>query len=716
MDYSVTLSQAFNIKEEYARNIIALLDDGNTIPFIARYRKEMHGSMDDQLIREFSDKLDYLRGLDKRREEIRELIKGQDKLTDEIGAALDKAQTLSELEDIYRPYRPKRKTRASVAKERGLEPLALEILKQEKGFDPMKHAESFVDAEKEVPTAQDAINGAMDIIAEQLSDSAEIRKRLRTIFRSSGTLRSVAADADKDSVYTNYYDYSESVKKIAGHRILAVNRGEKEGFLKVGIALDPDQPLGLIYRALDRGTNPLCSDILRAAGEDAYTRLIFPSIEREIRSELTDTAAENAMKVFAVNLKQLLMQPPVKGQTVLGLDPGYRTGCKVAVVDKTGKVLDTAVIYPTHSEQKVAQSKRKLLELIKKHHVDIISIGNGTASKETEMFAADAIKEADHTVYYMVVSEAGASVYSASKLAATELPELDLTLRSAVSIARRLQDPLAELVKIEPKAIGVGQYQHDMPQKRLGETLDGVVEDCVNSDGADLNTASPALLLRVSGLNATVCKNIVAYREENGAFGSRAELKKVPKLGPKAFEQCAGFLRVPESRNPLDNTGVHPESYATAKELLKLVDYSDKEIKAAKLADLPARAKQHGTKKLAEQLGVGLPTLDDIIKELAKPGRDPRDEMPQPMLRSDVLDINDLKEGMELTGTVRNVIDFGAFIDIGVHQDGLVHISQICDRYIKHPSEVLKVGDIVKVRILSVDVKKNRISLTMRSK
>lgn len=716
MDYSVTLSQAFNIKEEYARNIIALLDDGNTIPFIARYRKEMHGSMDDQLIREFSDKLDYLRGLDKRREEIRELIKGQDKLTDEIGAALDKAQTLSELEDIYRPYRPKRKTRASVAKERGLEPLALEILKQEKGFDPMKHAESFVDAEKEVPTAQDAINGAMDIIAEQLSDSAEIRKRLRTIFRSSGTLRSVAADADKDSVYTNYYDYSESVKKIAGHRILAVNRGEKEGFLKVGIALDPDQPLGLIYRALDRGTNPLCSDILRAAGEDAYTRLIFPSIEREIRSELTDTAAENAMKVFAVNLKQLLMQPPVKGQTVLGLDPGYRTGCKVAVVDKTGKVLDTAVIYPTHSEQKVAQSKRKLLELIKKHHVDIISIGNGTASKETEMFAADAIKEADHTVYYMVVSEAGASVYSASKLAATELPELDLTLRSAVSIARRLQDPLAELVKIEPKAIGVGQYQHDMPQKRLGETLDGVVEDCVNSVGADLNTASPALLLRVSGLNATVCKNIVAYREENGAFGSRAELKKVPKLGPKAFEQCAGFLRVPESRNPLDNTGVHPESYATAKELLKLVDYSDEEIKAAKLADLPARAKQHGTKKLAEQLGVGLPTLDDIIKELAKPGRDPRDEMPQPMLRSDVLDINDLKEGMELTGTVRNVIDFGAFIDIGVHQDGLVHISQICDRYIKHPSEVLKVGDIVKVRILSVDVKKNRISLTMRSK
>ena len=715
MDYSVTLSQLFNIKEEYAQNIIALLDDGNTIPFIARYRKEMHGSMDDQLIREFSDKLDYLRGLDKRREEIRELINGQEKLTEEISLALDKAQTLSELEDIYRPFKPKRKTRASVAKQRGLEPLAVEIFKQQKGFEPLEFAEQFVSEEKEVPTAQDAINGAMDIIAEQLSDSAEIRKRLRVIFRNSGALKSVAADKEQDSVYANYYDYSEPVKKIAGHRILAVNRGEKEGFLKVSVALDSEEPLGLINRALDRGTNPKCSEILRAAGEDAYTRLIFPSIEREIRSELTETAAENAMKVFAVNLKQLLMQPPVKGKTVLGLDPGYRTGCKVAVVDDTGKVLDTTVIYPTHSEAKIAQSKRKLLELIKKHSVDIISIGNGTASKETEMFAADAIKEADRTVYYMVVSEAGASVYSASKLAATELPELDLTLRSAVSIARRLQDPLAELVKIEPKAIGVGQYQHDMPQKRLGETLDGVVEDCVNSVGADLNTASPALLLRVSGLNSTVCKKIVAYREENGAFSSRAELKKVPKLGPKAFEQCAGFLRVPESRNPLDNTGVHPESYATAKELLRLVGYSDKEIKSAKFGDLSSKVISFGTKELAEKLGVGLPTLLDIVKELSKPGRDPRDEMPQPMLRSDVLDIKDLKEGMELTGTVRNVIDFGAFVDIGVHQDGLVHISQICDKYLKHPSEVLKVGDIVKVKILSVDIKKNRISLTMRT-
>ncbi len=714
MNYAQILAQQFEIKEEYAQNIITLLDDGNTIPFIARYRKEMHGSMDDQLIREFSEKLEYLRGLDKRREEIKNLIDAQEKLTDEIVAALEKAQTLSELEDIYRPYKPKRKTRASVAKERGLEPLAVAIIKQEKGFDPSLAAEDYIDAEKGVENTEQAIQGAMDIIAEQVSDSAEIRKRLREVARSFGTLTSVASDAENESVYTTYYDFNEGVKKIAGHRVLAVNRGEKEGFLKVSLTLDEDKPLSIIHKALDRGTNPLCSDILREAGDDAYSRLIFPSIEREIRAELTETAAENAIKVFAVNLKQLLMQPPVKGKTVLGLDPGYRTGCKVAVVDGTGKVLDTAVIYPTHGERKAAESKQKLLQLIKKHNVDIISIGNGTASKETEMFAADAIKELDRKVYYMVVSEAGASVYSASKLAANELPELDLTLRSAVSIARRLQDPLAELVKIEPKAIGVGQYQHDMPQKRLGEALDGVVEDCVNSVGADLNTASPALLLRVSGLNATVCKNIVAYREENGEFNSRAELKKVPKLGPKAFEQCAGFLRVPESRNPLDNTGVHPESYKSAKELLTLVEYSEKEIKSAKFPDLQSRVKAKGTKTLAEKLGIGLPTLDDIVRELSKPGRDPRDEMPAPMLRSDVLDIKDLKEGMELKGTVRNVIDFGAFVDIGVHQDGLVHISQICDKYIKHPSEVLKVGDVVNVKILSVDPNKNRISLTMR--
>lgn len=714
MDYSQILAQQFNIKEEYAKNIIALLDDGNTIPFIARYRKEMHGSMDDQLIREFSEKLEYLRGLDKRREEIRTLIDSQEKLTDEISASLDKATTLSELEDIYRPYKPKRKTRASIAKEKGLEPLALDILKQEKSFDPIKSANDYINEENGVLTAEDALQGAMDIIAEQVSDNAEIRKRVRNLTNLYGAVTSVAADKEKESVYTIYYDFKEAVNKIAGHRVLAINRGEKEGFLKVSVEMDSEKPMNSIFKVMIDDTNMLCSDIIKQACEDAYQRLIFPSIEREVRNDLTDTAAENAMKVFAVNLKQLLMQPPVKGKVVLGLDPGYRTGCKVAVVNDTGKVLDTTVIYPTHSERKIQESKQILLNLIKKHHVDIISIGNGTASKETEMFTADTIKLADHPVYYMVVSEAGASVYSASKLAATELPELDLTLRSAVSIARRLQDPLAELVKIEPKAIGVGQYQHDMPQKKLGETLDGVIENCVNSVGADLNTASPALLLRVAGLNGTVCKNIVAYREENGAFSSRSELKKVPKLGPKAFEQCAGFLRVSESKNPLDNTGVHPESYKSAKELLSLLDYSDKEIKKGDFSDLPTRAQNAGTKAIAEKLGIGLPTLNDIIKELAKPGRDPRDELPAPMLRSDILDIKDLKEGMELNGTVRNVIDFGAFIDIGVHQDGLVHISQICDKYIKHPSEVLKVGDVVNVKILNVDPDKNRIGLTMK--
>ena len=714
MDYSKVLSQQFQIKEEYANNIISLLDDGNTIPFIARYRKEMHGSMDDQLIREFSEKLEYLRSLDKRRDEIRTLIDGQEKLTDEISLALDKAETLSELEDIYRPYRPKRKTRASVAKEKGLEPLAEIILKQESKCDPVAVAEEYVDEEKGVANVEDALQGAMDIIAETVSDNAEIRKRIRNLANVNGVISSVVVDAEKDSVYRQYYDYKEPVKKIADHRLLAVNRGEKEGFLKVSVEMDTERPLNSIAKVMITNPACACADIVKTACEDAYTRLIFPSIEREIRNDLTENACENSMKVFGVNLRQLLMQPPVKGKTVLGLDPGYRTGCKVAVVDGTGKVLDTAVIYPTHSEAKVKESKQKLLQLIKKHNVDIISIGNGTASKETEMFAADAIKEADHPVYYMVVSEAGASVYSASKLAAKELPQLDLTLRSAVSIARRLQDPLAELVKIEPKAIGVGQYQHDMPQKRLGETLDGVVEGCVNSVGADLNTASPALLSRISGLNSTVCNNIVAYREENGAFTSRAELKKVPKLGPKAFEQCAGFLRVPESKNPLDNTGVHPESYKSAKELLALLDYSDKEIKEGKFTDLANRVAAKGTKSLADTLKIGLPTLDDIVKELSKPGRDPRDELPAPMLRSDILDIKDLKPDMVLKGTVRNVIDFGAFIDIGVHQDGLVHISQICDKYIKHPSEVLKVGDVVDVKIISVDPEKNRISLTMR--
>ncbi len=714
MDYSVTLSQQFNIRQDYARNIINLLDEGNTIPFIARYRKEMHGSMDDQLIREFSEKLEYLRGLDKRREEIRTLIDGQEKLTDEISASLDNAKTMSELEDIYRPFRPKRKTRASVAREKGLEPLAEAILSQNKYFNPSEESEKFVGEEKGIASADEAVQGAMDIIAEMVSDNAEVRRRVRNYARSIGLIKSVAADSEKDSVYRTYYGYSEPVKKIADHRLLAINRGEKEGFLKVSLELDSEKPISSIFRMMIRETNPLCSDIIKTACTDAYSRLIFPSIEREIRNELTDNACENSMKVFAVNLKQLLMQPPVKGKVVLGLDPGYRTGCKVAVVDGTGKVLDTAVIYPTHGEKKAEQSKQMLLKLISKHNVEMISIGNGTASKETEMFTADVIKDADRKVYYMVVNEAGASVYSASKLAAAELPELDLTLRSAVSIARRLQDPLAELVKIEPKAIGVGQYQHDMPQKRLGEALDGVVEDCVNSVGADLNTASPALLSRVSGLSSAVCKNIVDYREANGAFSSRAELKKVPKLGPKAFEQCAGFLRVPESRNPLDNTGVHPESYASAKELLSIVEYSEKEIKSGRFPDIAERVQRTDTKTLADKIGIGLPTLNDIVKELSKPGRDPRDEMPAPMLRTDILDIKDLKEGMELKGTVRNVIDFGAFVDIGVHQDGLVHISQICDKFIKHPGEVLKVGDVVSVKILSVDADKNRISLTMK--
>ena len=714
MDYSQILAKEFNIKEQYATNIISLLDEGNTIPFIARYRKEMHGSMDDQLIREFSEKLEYLRNLDKRREEIRNLINEQEKLTDEISTSLDKAVTLSELEDIYRPFKPKRKTRASIAKEKGLEPLAIEILLQDSKFNPNKSAEKYVNTEKGVDSVEDAINGAKDIIAEQISDNSKIRKTIRKMLNNYGTVVSVASDKDKDSVYRSYYEYSEPVKKIADHRLLAINRGEKDGFLKVSIQCDDEKFIEYINNETINYKNDLCSDIIKEAVADAYQRLIFPSIEREIRSALTENACENSMKVFAINLKQLLMQPPVKGKTVLGLDPGYRTGCKVAVVDETGKVLDTTVIYPTHGEVKVKQSKEKIIQLIKKYDVDIISIGNGTASKETEMFAVDVIKDCGKDVKYMVVSEAGASVYSASKLAAKELPELDLTLRSAVSIARRIQDPLAELVKIEPKAIGVGQYQHDMPQKRLAETLDGVVENCVNSVGADLNTASPALLSRVAGLNATVCNNIVKYREENGAFSSRSELKKVPKLGPKAFEQCAGFLRVTESKNPFDNTGVHPESYSNAKELLKTLDYSDKDIKAGDYSDLSNRVKNFGSKKLADIVEIGLPTLDDIVKELSKPGRDPRDELPAPMLRSDVLDIKDLKEGMELKGTVRNVIDFGAFIDIGVHQDGLVHISQICDKYIKHPSEVLKVGDIVKVKILSVEPEKNRIALTMK--
>ena len=712
MDYAKQLSEEFSIKGEYAQNIINLLDEGNTIPFIARYRKEMHGTLDDQTIRAISERLEYLRGLDKRREEIFNLITGLEKMNDDIQKALDGAKTLAELEDIYRPFKPKRKTRASVAKEKGLEPLADMIFAQG-NISVNAEAEKFVDTEKGVESAEEAVQGAMDIIAENISDNAEIRKRLKNIIRLNAYIVSKAVEPEKDSVYTVYYDYRELVKNIPSHRILAIDRGEKEDILKVGIEIEAERCLNIMERLLVKGSNE-CSELVKSACADAYDRLIFPSVEREIRSELTDVADEQAIKLFAMNLRQLLMQPPVKGYVAIGLDPGYRTGCKLAVVDATGRVLDTAVIYPTHSENQIKKSKQTLKDMIKKYHAGIIAIGNGTASKETEMFTAECISEIDDKVSYMVVSEAGASVYSASKLAAAEMPDLDLTLRSAVSIARRLQDPLAELVKIEPKAIGVGQYQHDMPQKRLSEALDGVVEDCVNSVGADLNTASPALLSRVSGVNATVSKNIVAYREENGAFSSRAELKKVSKLGPKAFEQCAGFLRVPESKNPLDNTGVHPESYAAAKQLLELCGYDLKDVAKGNISDLAKKAESIGLESIGEKIGIGVPTLQDIIKEITKPGRDPRDELPPPLLRTDVLDIKDLKEGMELKGTVRNVIDFGAFIDIGVHQDGLVHISQISDKRIKHPSDVLKVGDVVNVRIVKVDVEKGRISLTMK--
>ncbi len=714
MDYIKALSEQFGLRAWQVENIIKLIDEGNTIPFIARYRKEAHGSLDDQKLREISERLTYLRGLDERREEVRTLIIGLEAMTDEISAALDAAQTLSEIDDIYRPYRPKRKTRASVAKEKGLEPLADMIFAQNRNSEePLVLAQAFIDAEKGVETAEDALQGAMDIIAENISDDAGIRKRLRVVAMAQSILTSKAVDEEKDSVYKQYYDFKEPVAKIASHRILAIDRGEKEDFLKVAVDFDINRALNIVYSTVVKAGSP-CTQTVQAAAEDAYNRLIFPSIEREIRNELTQRAQEQAMKVFSLNLRHLLMQPPVKGKVAMGLDPGYRTGCKVAVVDATGKVLATNVIYPTHSQLKVDEAKKLIAALIRKFGVEIISIGNGTASKETEMFVADLIREAALDVSYMVVSEAGASVYSASKLAAQEFPDFDVTLRSAVSIARRLQDPLAELVKIDPKAIGIGQYQHDMPKKQLDEALGGVVEDCVNTVGVDLNTASPSLLSRVSGVSPAVSQNIVAYREENGAFKSRNELKKVAKLGPKAFLQCAGFLRVAESSNVLDNTAVHPESYDAAKQLLELCGFTLADIKSGKIKGLKAKVEELGEATLAEKIGVGVPTLQDIVTELLRPGRDPRDELVQPLLRKDVLDMKDLREGMELDGTVRNVIDFGAFVDIGVHQDGLVHVSQICDKYIRHPSEVLKVGDIVKVRVLSVDVDKKRISLTMK--
>lgn len=715
MDIIQALTTQFGLQKWQVENTVNLIDEGNTIPFIARYRKEAHGTLDDQVIRELSEKLEYLRNLDKRREEVRSSIESQEKMTEEIAAKLDAASTLAEIEDIYRPFRPKRKTRASVAREKGLEPLADAIYEQKAGSaTPIEMAADFVDAEKGVETAEDALKGAMDIIAENISDDADIRRRLRNLFTVLGVVTATAADKDADSVYTMYYDFSEPVNKIAGHRVLAIDRGEKEKFLKVTVTLDAVKAANVITSATLNADGSPCTETVRLAGEDAYNRLIYPSIEREIRNMLTENAAASAIKVFALNTKELLLAPPVKGKVVIGLDPGYRTGCKVAVVAPTGKVLDTGVIYVTHSEAQKAQAKELIKKLIAKHNVNCISIGNGTASKETEIFAAEVLREIKAEVSYMVVSEAGASVYSASKLAAAEFPQYDVSLRSAVSIARRLQDPLAELVKIDPKAIGVGQYQHDMPPKELDAALDGVIEDAVNSVGVDLNTASAPLLSRVSGINATVAKNIVEYRDENGEFSERSQLKKVPKLGAKAFEQCAGFLRVPESKNALDNTGVHPESYSAAKDLLKLFSYKLDDIGTESIKEISEKVEVLGEDKVAEKLGIGVPTLKDIIKELIQPARDPRDELPPPMLRTDVMDIKDLVPGMELKGTVRNVIDFGAFIDIGVHQDGLVHISQITNKFIKHPSEVLKVGQIVTVWVIAADAAKKRISLTMK--
>ena len=716
MDIIYALAQELNVNEKYVENVVQLLDEGNTIPFIARYRKELHGAMDDTTLRTLEERLQYLRNLEERRAAVKKSIVDQGKLTEELAAAIDSAKTLAEVEDLYRPYKQKRRTRATVAREKGLEPLAALLFAQERDCPrPEDAAREFLAPEKSVDTVTDALQGASDIIAEQISDDADIRKALRGLLSRQGRLACCAA-TEEDSVYRLYYDFEQALSKLQGHQILAINRGEKEGVLKASVTLDRDQALPLLRRAVVKPGSP-AMEFIKSAAEDAYDRLIFPSLEREARSLLTEQANEGAIGQFALNLKPLLMQPPVKGKVTMGLDPGYRMGCKVAVVDGTGKVLDTAVVYPTYGERQEREAIAVLAGLITKHGVENIAIGNGTASRETEQMAVKLIRqvnEAGAHVSYMIVSEAGASVYSASKLAAEEFPQFDVNLRSAVSIARRLQDPLAELVKIDPKAIGVGQYQHDMPPKQLDEALGGVVEDCVNAVGVDINTASPSLLQRVAGLNGTTAKNVVAYREENGPFTSRAQIKKVPKLGPKAFQQCAGFLRVPESKSVLDNTAVHPESYDAAKALLELMGYTLADVKAEKLSDLPARLKAYGEAKAAAAVGTGVPTLRDITAELLKPGRDVRDELPQPILRTDVMEMKDLKPGMVLTGTVRNVIDFGAFVDIGVHQDGLVHISQISSKFIKHPSEVLTVGDVVKVVVLDVDEKKNRISLSIK--
>ena len=716
MDLIQALAAELGKDPRHVENVVHLLDEGNTIPFIARYRKELHGAMDDTSLHTLEERLQYLRGLEERREAVKKSIDEQGKLTDELTAAIDSAKTLAEVEDLYRPYKQKRRTRATMAKEKGLEPLAALLFAQERDCPrPEEAARDFVDPEKGVETVEDALQGASDIIAEQISDDAAIRKSLRALISRQGQLVSRAATED-DSVYRLYYDFTQSVARLQGHQVLAINRGEKEGILKVSITLDREQALPLLRRAVVK-PGSAAMEFVKSAAEDAYDRLIFPSLEREVRNQLTEQADEGAIGQFALNLKPLLMQPPVKGKVTMGLDPGYRMGCKVAVVDGTGKVLDTAVVYPTYGERQKNEAIAALATLIKKHGVEHIAIGNGTASRETEQMAVELIRQVNEGsahVSYMIVSEAGASVYSASKLAAEEFPQYDVNLRSAVSIARRLQDPLAELVKIDPKAIGVGQYQHDMPQKQLDEALNGVVEDCVNAVGVDINTASPSLLQRVAGLNGTTAKNVVSYREENGAFTSRAQIKKVPKLGPKAFQQCAGFLRVPESRSVLDNTAVHPESYDAAKALLDLTGHTLADVKGGRLADLPDRVKAYGEDKAAGEIGVGVPTLRDIISELLKPGRDVRDELPKPILRTDVLEMKDLKPGMVLTGTVRNVIDFGVFVDIGVHQDGLVHISQVSNKFIRHPSEVVSVGDVVKVVVLEVDEKKKRISLSMK--
>lgn len=710
MDIIRKLREEFGITQSQAENTVRLLDEGNTVPFIARYRKEMTGSLDDQIIRQLSERLTALRNLEDRRTQVRTAIAEQGRLTDALAAKLDAAQTQTEIEDIYRPFRPKRRTRASIAKEKGLQPLADIIWGQKLIGTPEEAAKAFVDSGQGVDTVLDAINGAMDILAEQISDDADLRKLLREETIKCGAIVSKKTK-DEPSVYEMYYDYREPLKKAAGHRVLAMNRGEKEGFLSVKIEGEEEKLLQRMERRLIRRSSDT-ADILRGVIADSYKRLIAPSLEREIRNDLTEKAEEAAIGVFRENLRQLLLQPPISGKVVLALDPAYRTGCKIAVIDATGKPLETTVVYPTPPQNKTAEAEKKLLALIEKYGVDLISIGNGTASRESELFVAEMLKKTSRRVQYIIANEAGASVYSASKLGAEEFPDYDVSLRSAVSIGRRIQDPLAELVKIDPKSIGVGQYQHDMNQKRLGEALGGVVEDCVNSVGVDLNTASPALLSYVAGIHAAVAKNILKYREEHGKFTARRELLKVAKLGPKAYEQCAGFLRLPDSEMPLDRTGVHPESYAAAEGLLALCGYGLADVAARKVSGLAKKIKS--PEKTAAELGIGVPTLEDIMRELEKPGRDPREDAPAPVLRSDVLSMEDLQEGMVLTGTVRNVIDFGVFVDIGVHQDGLVHISQICDRFIRHPLEAVKLGDVVQVKVLSVDLQKKRIALTMK--